>query len=260
MKFKSMITVGLLALSTMLTGCFGFVEDGTTGVRNQFGKVHLQEEGPGFTTWFTSSLDIYTVKETAIQLNNMTPKAGDNLSLREMDVTVYYRVEPSMIADLSLKYKGQSWCDKRGLCMAGYNLVNRQAQAVIQDEVSKHQSLTIHTKRNAIEDSVKQALQASLDETDKGAFFVTRVAVTKVLTDASIEQSIRNVVQAQKDNEAMDYRLQVASKQAQLNEKLNQTYTAAYLQHEYNVAMQKCAENPGCTMIIGEAKPLINLR
>jgi regulator of protease activity HflC (stomatin/prohibitin superfamily) len=146
--------------------------------------------------------------------------------------------------------------------MPAYNLVRTQAQTVIQDEVSKHQSLTIHTKRNLIEENVKVALQESLDETDNGAFTITRVAVRQVLTDASIEDAIRKVVQAQKEDEAMNFKLDVAKKQAQLNESLNRTYTPAYLQHEYNMALQTCAENEKCTMVVGleSAQPLLNMR
>lgn len=259
-KYKSTIVMGLLAASTlMLTGCFGYVPDGSVGVRTQFGKVDLNEVQPGFTTWFASSLDEYTVKETAFLLENLTPKAGDNLSLREMDVSVYYTTDPTRIADLQLKYKGQS-PKIEGEYISGQNLVATQARTVVQDEVSKHQSLVIHTKRNLIEDNVKAALQAKLDENDPGAFKITRIAVSKITTDAAIEESIRKVVQAQKNNEAMTYQLEVAAKQAQLNNKLNDTYTPAYLQHEYNQALTACAQRASCTMIVGDVKPLVNLR
>lgn len=260
-KFGSVLKgLTLVAAMSMLTGCFGFVDDGEVGVRTQFGKVDLNEVNPGFTTWFASSLDKYTIKETSIDLKDMTPKAGDNLSLRDMDVAVYYTTNPNKIADLQLKYKGQSAQLEDSTNVSGYFLVSNQAKTVVQDEVSKYQSLVIHTKRDLIETNIKAALQANLDETDPGAFKITRIAVSKITTDAAIEDSIRKVVQAQKDNEAMTYKVETATKQAQLNGKLNDTYTAAYLQHEYNVALTECAKRASCTMIVGDVKPLVNLR
>lgn len=261
-RFKMTLAMGLLALSTLLTGCMGFVDTGTVGVRTAFGETSPNEEGQGFYTSFASSLDIYTIKQVAIELNDMRPKAKDNLSLKELDATVYYTIDPNKVADMAIKYKGQSYREGVGHdWLPMYNLVQRQARSVLEKQVSHHDSLVIHQKRDEIEKASVVELQAALDLEDPGVFKVERITIVKALTDDSIEDSIRKVVQAQKENEAMRYKIETAEKQAELNKTLNSTYTQSYLQHEYNVAINECAKNPGCTMIIGNPSgQILNLK
>lgn len=261
-RFKSMFTVGLLALSSMLTGCMGFIDTGTVGVRTAFGETSTVEEQQGFYTNFASSLDIYTVKQVALELNDMRPKAADNLSLKELDATVYYTVDPNKVADMAIKYKGQSYRGGMGEdWLPAYNLVQKQARSVIEKQVANIDSLVVHLKREDIEKAAVAKLQDALDKEDPGVFRVERITIVKAVTDDSIEESIRKVVQAQKENEAMTYKIETAEKQAQLNQKLNSTYTSSYLQHEYNVALTECAKRAGCTMIVGNPSgQILNLK
>jgi regulator of protease activity HflC (stomatin/prohibitin superfamily) len=250
----------VLAL-TQLTAC-GFVESGNVGVRTAFGETSTTEEGVGFYTSIIGSVDEFSVKEIPIALQNMTPKAKDNLSLKDLDVTVYYQVQSDKIADLQIKYAGASVEGSDGKMLPAFNLVSSQAQDVIQKRVSTFDSLVIHQHRDELGEGIKQQLQELMNASDPNTFKITRVVVKNVLTDGGIEESIRKNVTAQKELEAMKYRLETADKQAQLNAKLNQTYTKEYLQHEYNEALKACASNQHCTMIVGtdSATPLVNLK
>lgn len=261
-RFKSALTIGLLALSSIMTGCMGFIDTGTVGVRTAFGETSTAEEGQGFYTNFASTLDIYTVKQVAIELNDMRPKAADNLSLKELDATVYYTVDPAKVADMAIKYKGQSYRASAGEdWLPAYNLVQKQARSVIEKQVANIDSLVVHSKREDIEKAAVAKLQEVLDREDPGVFRVEQITIVKAVTDDSIEDSIRKVVQAQKENEAMTFRIETAEKQAQLNQKLNSTYTPSYLQHEYNMALTECAKRAGCTMIVGNpAGQILNLK
>lgn len=258
---KKIITIlGILAM-TQLTAC-GFIESGNVGVRTAFGETSTTEESVGFYTSVIGNVAEYSVKEIPIQIQNMTPKAKDNLSLKDLDITVYYQVQADKVADLQIKYSGQSAEGAEGKLLPAFNLVASQAQDVIQKQVAIYDSLVIHQHRDELGEGVKQKLQELMNAGDPNTFKITRVVVKNVLTDGAIEESIRNVVQASKDLEAMTSKLATAEKQAVLNGKLNQTYTREYLQHEYNIAMTKCAENPNCTMIVGgnNVTPLVNLK
>jgi regulator of protease activity HflC (stomatin/prohibitin superfamily) len=251
----------VLSMAMLFTAC-GFVDTGNVGVRTQFGNTELVEEGQGFYTNVLSSLDIFTFKQIAIDIDNLTPKAKDNLSLQDLDFTVYYNVKPEMIADLSVKYKGQSARNGTGdEWKPMYVYVKRQATSAIEKEIANVDSLEIHQERDIIETATKERLQALLDQDDEGVFKIERVTITRAITDSTIEESIQQVVQAQKENEAMTFKINTAQKQAELNNKLNTTYTAAYLRHEYNVALSECAVSEHCTMIVGATEnALINIR
>ena len=100
--------LALLAVAIALTSC-GTIESGNVGVRTTLGKVNPEEVEPGIYLGLPgiSRVQEFSSKEIGIDLNDLTPKARDNLSLRDLDVTVYYRVQPSSIADLYVKYAAQ---------------------------------------------------------------------------------------------------------------------------------------------------------
>jgi hypothetical protein len=112
-----------------------------------------------------------------------------------------------------------------------------------------------------------------LDKTDPGVFRITRVVVRAVITDPSIEESIRNAVANQKRLEAMEVQTQIAQKEAEIkvteargiaesNRIIAGSLTREYLQHEANQALLKFAESDNASTVILPAgmsvAPLIN--
>jgi regulator of protease activity HflC (stomatin/prohibitin superfamily) len=75
------LLVGALAL---LTSC-GTVESGNVGVRTTLGKVNPEEVEPGvyFGLPGISRVQEFSAKEIGLDLNDLTPKARDNLTLRD---------------------------------------------------------------------------------------------------------------------------------------------------------------------------------
>jgi regulator of protease activity HflC (stomatin/prohibitin superfamily) len=272
---KKLLAIGLAAIGIVLGGCTaGTIETGNVGVKTRWGQVSLEEEKPGFYFYLFASMDEFTTKEVAININDMTPKAHDNLFLKDLDATVYYTTNGDRVADFLIEKKGQSGFD--GVGYPGSVLIHNLARGAFYDQVSKFDSLTMHTNRSAIEQGVMKALQAELDEDPKvkGTFKITRIVIRALTTDPSIEQSIRTAVQRDKELEAMTKQVEVTKKEAQVaieaakgkaaaNEMLNRTLTPAYLQHEYNQALMKCAEKgSGCTILVGagNALPLLQVK
>ncbi|CAK0749118.1 hypothetical protein CCP1ISM_3140001 [Azospirillaceae bacterium] len=90
----------------------------------------------------------FSTKEIAIPIDNLPAKAADNLFIKHMDVTVYYRVNPSRVADLAVKYAGQSvMLPSTGIMAPAYALVMTLARNAIYQEVAKVNSLMVHQQR-----------------------------------------------------------------------------------------------------------------
>jgi regulator of protease activity HflC (stomatin/prohibitin superfamily) len=120
-----------LAAFAVFGGAVGTIGTGNAGVRTTLGVISTDEVGPGiYVKWpLISSVQEFTAKEIAIDLQDLTPKAKDNLSLQDMDVTVYYRANPAAIAELQAKYSGQSMLDEgTRVWMPAYGLVFRVAR------------------------------------------------------------------------------------------------------------------------------------
>src|SRR5262245_16460155 len=167
--------IGALVL-IFLGGVLGTIATGNVGVRTTLGIMSPEEVTPGvYMKWpFIARVEEFTAKEMAIDLTDLTPKARDNLSLRDMDITVYYRAEAASIADLYAKYAGQSAVSDEGYMLPAYNLVFRIARNTAYEEVAKVDSLIMHTRRDELSSAMHQNMQAELDQTDPGVFKVDR--------------------------------------------------------------------------------------
>lgn len=269
---KRILVLCAASAALTLSAC-GFIETGDVGVRTQFGAVEKQELGEGFYTALTSSVREFSAKETTLDLENLTPKAKDNLSLKDLDVSVFYQVRPGAVADLYVKYSNQHQRDEHGKWHAGAGVVQRLAKNVIYEEAAKHDSLTMHTKREVMALGIKDTLQRELDATDKGSFVITKVVIRSLVTDSSIELAIQNVVKSQKELEQMTMQTQIATKQAevevakargiaQANQIINSSLTREYLQHERNEVLKTFANKGGSNTVVldaGTTAPLLNI-
>lgn len=273
------IAGGLLLLVVVVltaTSC-GTLETGNVGVRTTLGKVNPEEVEPGIYLGVPgiSSVQVFSAKEIAVDLNDLTPKARDNLSLRDLDLTVYYKVAAGAVADLYVKYAARhARAEGASEYLPAYQLVQGVARNVIYEESSKIDSLVMHTKRDEMAAAVRRGLQAELDANDKGVFTITRVVVRALTTDPAIEKAIQESVAAQKQLETTRQRIQIAEAEAlveikkaegiaKANQIINQSLTREYLQHEANLALMKFAEKGGTATVVIPANmqtaPLINI-
>lgn len=274
-KFAKFAGFALLAL-ILFGGTFGVIGTGNVGVRTTFGIISPDEVTPGvFVKWpFFSSVDEFTAKEVAIDLNDLTPKAKDNLSLRDLDVTVFYHVHQNAVADLQIRYAGQSVPAEEGYWLPAYQLVSRVARNVVYEEIARVDSLVMHVKRDELAIAIRGNIQKELDTNDKSVFNVSRVVIRAVTTDPSIEKTIQDAVANQKRLEAMMVQTEIAKKEAEIEVTrargiaeaqriIANTLTREYLQHEANQALRLFAEKGQSHTVVVPANmgaaPLINV-
>ena len=277
MAFRIVVALIVIVLAVLGATSCGTIETGNMGVRNTLGKINPEEVEPGIYLGLPgiSSVQAFSAKEIAVDLNDLTPKARDNLSLRDLDLTVYYKVAPGSIADLYVKYAARhAKADGSREFLPAYQLVQGIARNVIYEEASKLDSLLMHTKRDEMAAAVKRGIQAELDLNDKAVFTITRVVVRALTTDPAIEKAIQESVAAQKQLETTRQRIQIAEAEAQVevkkaegiakaNQIINQSLTREYLQHESNLALMKFAEKGGAATVVIPANmqtaPLISI-
>ena len=239
------------------------IDTGNVGVTKTLGNVDLNEVGPGFHLRlpFLTQVQEFSAKENSFDLTDLTPKAADNLSLRELDVTVFYKAAQDKIADLTVKYSATEEKGPQGVYYPAYGVVWREARGAVYEVVAGIDSLLLHKQREVLQDSVLKLLQTRLDAKDPGVFAIQRVVVRALNTDPSIEQSIQLAVQNQKKLEAKKIEVEIAAKEADIevakaqgiaraNQIINASLTAEYLQHEINLALSEFAKHDGQTVVI----------
>ncbi|MCE1186310.1 MAG: hypothetical protein LWW92_11975 [Rhodocyclales bacterium] len=272
---RILIPAALVAGLLLITSTAGTIQTGNVGIKTTLGILSKDEIEPGvyFKLPLISTVQEFSAKDIVIDISDLTPKAKDNLSLRDMDVSIYYRANPGSIAELSAKYASQSARHPDGYFMPAYELIWRIARNACYEEIARLDSLLIHTQRDQLGTAIARKIQEELDRTDKGVFSISRVVIRSVQTDPSIEQSIQQAVANQKKLEAMQVQTEIAKKEADIkvteargiseaNRIIAGSLTREYLQHEANLALLKFAEKGNTNTVVVPAgmgvTPLIN--
>ena len=259
-KLLSGISVVFIALVFIVSGVY-IVDTGNVAVEKTLGKVNTAEIGEGIHWRFplVTTVREYSAKTIVIDLNDLSPKAADNLSLRDLDVSIYYRTSVEAIAELAIKYASS---EQRGpdAWLPAYGLVFREARSAVYDAVSEIESLRLHRERDTLANIIESQLAMRLNEKDPDTFLIDRVVIRALNTDPTIEAAIQMAVQNQKRLEAKQVEVDIAEKDAEIEVKraygiaeanriINTSLTAEYLQHEVNEALKLYGAN-GCPATI----------
>jgi regulator of protease activity HflC (stomatin/prohibitin superfamily) len=261
MQIKALVALVLICAIAFMSAYT--VETGNVAVERTFGKVDHEEKGQGLNfkmPLLTNSIE-FSAKEIAIDINDLTPKAADNLSLKDLDVSVFYRVPKDRVSELFVKYAAAAARGADGVYMPAYGLMFREARSAIYEQVAKIDSLQLHKQREILQSAVQEELQGRLEKSDPGDLIITRVVVRALNTDPSIEAAIREAVEAEKRLEAKQVQVEIAKKDAEIeierakgiaeaNNIINSSLTAEYLQHEVNTALLRFADNDGSVVVI----------
>lgn len=281
--------VPVLVVLAVVLGSMGVIESGNVGVRKTLGSVSMEELEPGlYIKWpLISQVDELTAKEVEVPLINMTPKAKDNLSLRDMDVSIYYKADASLAADMLVQFSGQTVYPERifkredgsdvlveytEVRAPAYLLVRGIAREAVYNAVADEESLSVHLNREKLAERIKETLQTRLSDAAKG-LTVTRVVIRQTMTDPSIEQSIHEAVANQKRLEAKKVQVEIAEKDAEIEitrakglaeaqRIISGTLTREYLTHQRNEALKIAAEKGTLTTLVvpeGSA-PLLSIK
>lgn len=278
---KTIRPLFLLTIAALLGAC-SQIDTGNVGVERTFGKVSGEALPPGVYFTLFKTVDEFTAKEVSFVLENLTPKSRDNLTMKDVDIDVYFKTTPASIPGLFVKYQGdvvlhrQVVKDGTGDFLVAYSRVLREAREAVYKSIAGMDATTMHTKRTELAESVRSILQSELDATDKGAFTITAVNVRNLLTDPAIEAAIRGraetdqaIEKKRKEVElakAEAERLVVEAKgQAEANEIISRSLTPsleriklAELQRDTAASI---ASKAGNTVLLGGgAQPLVSVR
>lgn len=186
---QTLLAVAIIAM----TGC-SQIDTGNVGISSVMGQVKPEVLGPGvYETIFKKVVEV-TAKEVPIEVSNLTPKAKDNVTLTDVDLTVYYRIDPSKAAAIYTRYSGDLTpiANTGGDVALAVGLVGRMAREATYNAFAKHIASDAHNQRTSIAADIREMTQKEIDaDAGKGWIQITNVIVRNIVTDPKLEDSIK---------------------------------------------------------------------
>ena len=213
---KRFATLSLIAAAVLATGCTR-IETGEVGVRVGFDKqVKPGELLPGsFNQVMIGDVLTFPVKDVNVTLENMTPVAKDNSTMKDFDAVVVYNINSQQVAELySTKNRSFHANDKSGDVFLMYNYIVQNARNAIYKAARKYEALDMADNRSEMENFIKEEIVRNLaEEKLDGSLTISQVLIRNVVPADSVVASANELVRSK--NELKQKEIEVKTAEAE---------------------------------------------
>lgn len=220
--------IGTLFISLVaLSGCTR-IETGEVGLRVNFDKTtDPTERLPGsFNQTLIGDITTFKIQDVAVSIDNMTPLASDNSTIKDFDMTVVYNVNPSAVSELwttkNKSFHGISIEKKSSDILLMQNYIALSARNAAYKVAREYKSLEMADNRQSIEQKVREIMIKTLTEeklSDK--ITVSQVQVRAITPADVIVASANELVRAQNELKTKEVEVKTAMKEAERIAALN---------------------------------------
>ena len=214
---KRFAIMALLGAAVLMTGCTR-IETGEVGLRVGFDKqVKNDELLPGsFNQTIIGDVLTFPVKEVAVKVDDLSPQAKDNSTMKDFDLTVIYNINPSQIAEIYNTKNKSFHATHNGDTYLMYNYIFNATRNAVYKSARKYEALEMGDNRTAIEQEVKELVTKTLaDEKLENTIQVTQVLVRQVIPADSVVQSANDLVRAKNEQKQKEVEVRTARLEAE---------------------------------------------
>lgn len=229
------IKLSLVAGAIAMTAACTRIETGEVGVRVGFDKqVQSGELLPGsFNQVLIGDVLTFPIKDVNVKLDDMTPVAKDNSTMKDFDAVVIYNINQSQVAEL-YSSKSQAFHAKHsGDIYLMYNYITQTARNAIYKEARKYEALDMADNRQSMEQSIKEQIQKTLaDEKLDGSLVVSQVLIRNIVPADSVVASANDLVRAKNEQKQKEVEVRTAKLEAERMQALSNqgSQSIAYMQ------------------------------
>ena len=205
----------IIAAVVLATGCTR-IETGEVGVRVGFDKqVQSGELLPGsFNQTIVGSVMTFPIKDVNVVLENMTPVAKDNSTMKDLDAVVVYNINPAQVAELYSTKNKSFHAEARGDTYVMYNYIVQNARNAIYKAARKYEALDMADNRTDMENFIKDEIIRNLaEEKLDGAIMINQVMIRNVLPSDTVVESANALVRSK--NELKQKEVEVKTAEAE---------------------------------------------
>lgn len=210
--FKLAVVAGLIATAV---GCTR-IETGEVGVRVGFDKqVKPGELMPGsFNQTIIGDVLTFPVRDVSVKVDDLTPLAKDNSTMKDMDLTIVYNINPSQVSELYVSKNRSFHARANGDTYLMYNYIAQTARNAAYKAARKYDALTMNDSRAQMEQDMKEIIAKTLAEENLGGSITVSQVLIRALTPAdSVVASANELVRAK--NELLQKEVEVKTAEAE---------------------------------------------
>ena len=212
---KRILTLSVLAVAVLATGCTR-IETGEVGVRVGFDRqIQPGELLPGsFNQTMIGDVLTFPIKDVNVVLENMTPVAKDNSTMKDLDAVVVYNINPQNVAELYSTKNKSFHAEFRGDTYVMYNYVVQNARNAIYKAARKYEALDMADNRTDMENFIKEEITRNLaEEKLDGSITISQVMIRNVLPSDTVVESANALVRSK--NELKQKEVEVKTAEAE---------------------------------------------
>jgi regulator of protease activity HflC (stomatin/prohibitin superfamily) len=245
---KRVIKISAIAAAVALTSACTRIETGEVGVRVGFDKqVQQGELLPGsFNQTVIGDVLTFPIKDVNVKLDDMTPVAKDNSTMKDFDAVVIYNINQAQVAELYSQKSQAFHARHNGDIYLMYNYIVQTTRNAIYKEARKYEALDMADARQSMEQSIKEQIQKSLaEEKLDGSLIIGQVLIRNIVPADSVVESANALVRAKNEYKQKEVEVQTAKKEAERMAALaNQSASSiAYMNAQANLMIAEGIKN-----------------
>lgn len=213
---KRLATLGILAAAVLATGCTR-IETGEVGVRVGFDKqVKPGELMPGsFNQILIGDVLTFPVKDVNVVIENMTPVAKDNSTMKDLDMVVVYNINPQQVAELYSTKNRAFHAEAKGDVYLMYNYIVQNSRNAVYKAARKYEALDMADNREQMETMVREEIQKNLSEEKlDGTITISQVLIRNVQPADSVVESANALVRSKNELKQKEVEVKTAEAEA----------------------------------------------
>jgi hypothetical protein len=207
--------IGLVLAAVFATGCTR-IETGEVGLRRGFDKqVSGQELLPGsFNQTLVGEVLTFPIKDVTVKVEDMTPLAKDNSTMKDFDAIVVYNINQANVSDLYNTKNRSFHAVHNGDVYLMYNYVFNATRNAIYKASRKYEALDMGDNRQTMEADIRDIVIKTLaEEKLDGMINVSQVLIRNIVPADAIVASANDLVRSK--NELKQKEVEVATAQAE---------------------------------------------
>lgn len=264
------LTLSILTAAVLATGCTR-IETGEVGLRRGFDKqVSGNELLPGsFNQVIVGEVLTFPIKDVSVKVEDMTPLAKDNSTMKDFDALVVYSINQANVSDLYNTKNKSFHANHNGDVYLMYNYVFNATRNAIYKAARKYEALDMADNRQLMEADIREIVIKTLaEEKLDGMINISQVLIRNIVPADIVVGSANELVKAK--NELKQKEVEVATAQAEARRIAALNSNAGAIQYMDAQARMKQADASlemaraisqfkGGTLVLGGQSPVLNV-